>query len=120
MTVDEAIRSRRSVRAFLPAEVPEATLHEVLELAQWAPSNCKVQPWLPHVVSGAALQRLAQAMGDAGAADQPIEPDRPAEGKYHGAYRDRQHAAAARLYGAMGAARRGATSPHGARPTCAT
>lgn len=105
MTLTEAIRSRRSVRAFLPTEVPEATLHEVFALAQWAPSNCNVQPWLPHVVSGAVLQRVAQAMVAAGAADQPVQPDWPAEGKYHGAYRDRQHAAAAQLYGAMGVAR---------------
>lgn len=106
MTLDEAIRSRRSVRAFLPGEVPEATLHEVFELAQWAPSNCNVQPWVPHVVSGAALQRLAQALYEAGAADMPIAPDWPADGKYHGVYRERQHAAAAQLYGAMGVARR--------------
>ena len=51
-SVDEAIRRRRSVRGFLPDEVPEATLREVFELAQWAPSNCNVQPWTPHVVSG--------------------------------------------------------------------
>ena len=106
MTLDEAIRSRRSVRAFLPAEVPEATLHEAFELAQWAPSNCNVQPWLPHVVSGAALKRHGQAMFDAGAADQPMQPDWPADSKYHGIYRDRQYDAAARLYGAMGVERR--------------
>lgn len=106
MTLDDAIRSRRSVRAFLPAEVPEAVLHAVFELAQWAPSNCNVQPWLPHVVSGPALQRLAQALVAAGAADAPIAPDWPADGKYHGVYRERQHAAAASLYGAMCVERR--------------
>lgn len=106
MKLDEAIRSRRSVRAFLPSEVPEAMLHEVFELAQWAPSNCNVQPWLPHVVSGPALQRLGQEMFDAGAADQPIAPDWPADGKYDGRYRERQHTAAAQLYGAMGVERR--------------
>ena len=29
MTIDEAIRRRRSVRGFLPHDVPEATLREV-------------------------------------------------------------------------------------------
>ena len=105
MNLDDAIRARRSVRAFLPTEVPEPTLHEVFELAQWAPSNCNVQPWLPHVVSGPALRGLGQALFDAAAADQPIAPDWPADGKYHSVYRERQHAAAARLYGAMGVAR---------------
>jgi hypothetical protein len=105
MTLDDAIRARRSVRAFLPTEVPEATLHEIFELAQWTPSNCNVQPWVPHLVSGAALQRLGQALFDAGAADQPIAPDWPADGQYSGIYRTRQYDAAARLYGAMGVAR---------------
>ena len=106
MTLDEAIRNRRSVRGFLPEEVPEAPLREVFELAQWAPSNCNVQPWVPHVVSGPALQRLAQALYEAGAAEMPIEPDWPAEGKYNGVYRERQYDAAALLYGAMGVPRR--------------
>jgi hypothetical protein len=51
LNVDEAIRRRRSVRGFLPDDVPEATLREIFELAQWSPSNCNVQPWTPHVVS---------------------------------------------------------------------
>ena len=99
MTLDDAIRARRSVRAFRPDEVAEATLHEIFELAQWTPSNCNVQPWVPHLVSGAALQRLGQALFDAGATDQPIAPDWPADGQYHGIYRTRQHDAAARLCG---------------------
>lgn len=106
MTLDDAIRARRSVRAFLPREVPEATLHEVLTLAQWAPSNCNVQPWLPHVVSGPALARLGEALVAAGAANQPYDPDWPADGVYPGVYRERQVDAAARLYGAMGIERR--------------
>jgi nitroreductase len=40
MTLDEAIVKRRSVRAFLPREVPPETIREVFELAQRAPSNC--------------------------------------------------------------------------------
>ena len=74
MTIDEAIRHRRSVRGFLPDEVAEATLREVFELAQWSPSNCNVQPWTPHVVSGEALQRLRAALVAAGMRDEPIKP----------------------------------------------
>lgn len=105
MTLDDAIRTRRSVRGFLQREVPYALLREVFALAQWAPSNCNVQPWLPHVVSGAALARLRDALVSAGAQDQPIEPDWPADGVYQGAYRERQVGAARALYGAMGVAR---------------
>ena len=105
MTIDEAIRRRRSVRGFLPDEVPEATLREVFELAQWSPSNCNVQPWTPHVVSGEALKRLREALVAAGMRDEPIKPDWPADGKFTGVYRERQVDAAQQLYGAMGVAR---------------
>jgi nitroreductase len=105
MSVAEAIRRRRSVRGFLPDEVPEAVLHEVFELAQWSPSNCNVQPWTPHVVSGDALKRLREALVAAGVRDEPIKPDWPADGKFAGVYRERQVDAAQKLYGAMGVAR---------------
>lgn len=105
MSIDEAVRRRRSVRGFLPDEVPEAMLREVFELAQWSPSNCNVQPWTPHVVSGDALQRLREALVEAGMRDQPIKPDWPADGKFTGIYRQRQVDAAQKLYGAMGVER---------------
>jgi nitroreductase len=106
MSVDEAIRRRRSVRGFLPDAVPEAVLREVFELAQLAPSNCNVQPWAPHVVSGGALRRLSAELVEAGMRDQPINPDFEADRKFLGVYRDRQVDAAQQLYGAMGVERR--------------
>ena len=105
-TLDELLCMRRSVRAFLLREVPEATLHEVFSLAQLTPSNCNVQPWIPHVVSGPAMRRVRDALVAAGVDDVPIAPDWPADGKYEGVYRARQHDAAAKLYGAMGVERR--------------
>ena len=101
MDVDDAIRQRRSVRGFLPHEVPDAVLREVFELAQFAPSGCNVQPWIPHVVRGASLARLRAALLQVGAARVPPSPDWRFE-KYTGEYRDRQYDAAARLYNAMG------------------
>jgi nitroreductase len=105
-SVVEAIRRRRSVRGFLTDEVPEATIREVLELAQWAPSNCNVQPWTPHVVSGEALAKLRAALVDAGMRDEPIRPDFVADRKFTGIHRERQVDAAQQLYGAMGVERR--------------
>jgi nitroreductase len=105
MSVAEAIRRRRSVRGFLPDEVPEAILREAFELAQWSPSNCNVQPWTPHVVSGEALRRLREALVAAGLRDEPIKPDWPADGKFTGVYRERQVDAAQKLHGAMGIVR---------------
>ena len=62
MSLDEAIRTRRSVRGFLPREVPQPLLDEVFELAQWSPSNCNIQPWVPHVVSGPALRHSTSVL----------------------------------------------------------
>jgi nitroreductase len=106
MSVDAAIRGRRSVRGFLSDEVPEALMREIFELAQRAPSNCNVQPWTPHVVSGEVLRRLRDALVAAGMQDTVPKPDWPADGKFVGVYRERQVDAAARLYGAMGVERR--------------
>ena len=94
MSLDEAVRTRRSVRGFLPTEIPQTMLNEVFTLAQWTPSNCNVQPWLPHVVSGTALQRLRKALEDAAIANAPLTPDWPGDGKYSGIYRERQYDAA--------------------------
>jgi nitroreductase len=105
MSVEDAIRSRRSVRGFLPCEVPEGVLKKVFALAQWSPSNCNVQPWTPHVVSGETLKRLREALTAAGMGDEPIKPDWPADGVFTGIYRERQVDAARRLYGAMGVER---------------
>lgn len=105
LTVDQAILQRRSVRGFLPDEVPQQTLDEVFEIAQRAPSNCNVQPWVPHVVSGEALKRLRAALVAAGQQGAPIAPDWPAESKFDGVYRARQVDAAVQLYGAMGVER---------------
>jgi nitroreductase len=84
LSVDDAIRQRRSVRAFLRDEVEESILCDALELAQLAPSNCNAQPWVPHVVSGEALKRLRADLMDASMRDVPAPPDWPLVDKYSG------------------------------------
>ena len=56
--VDHAITSRRSMRAFLPAEVPRALIEEILTVASRAPSGSNTQPWRVHVLTGASRQGL--------------------------------------------------------------
>jgi nitroreductase len=106
MNFDEALKTRRSVRAFLEREVPEQTIREIFELAQYTPSNCNVQPWVPHVVSGATLRRLRDSLVSAGAQGVPHNPDWTADRPYVGVYRARQVDAAQKLYGAMGVDRK--------------
>ncbi|MDR7335969.1 nitroreductase [Roseateles asaccharophilus] len=57
--VDAAIKTRHSLRAFLPTPVPRATVEQILEVASWAPSGTNTQPWQVHVLTGAALERVA-------------------------------------------------------------
>jgi len=60
--VDHAIRTRQSLRAFLPTPVPRATIEEILEIASRAPSGTNTQPWKVTVLTGAARQRLTDAI----------------------------------------------------------
>jgi len=58
VNVTEAIASRMSCRAFLPAPVPEATVRAILETARRAPSGGNVQPWRVYALAGAPLAEL--------------------------------------------------------------
>jgi nitroreductase len=60
--VDHAIRTRQSLRAFLPTPVPRATIEEILEVASRAPSGTNTQPWKVTVLTGAARLRLTAAI----------------------------------------------------------
>jgi nitroreductase len=55
------VANRRSVRAFRPDPVPEDTIREIFELAQWSPSNCNTQPWTVMLASGETRDRLRDA-----------------------------------------------------------
>jgi nitroreductase len=61
----EIVRKRRSMRAFTSDPVPRKLIEEVLNDAQWAPSNGNTQPWHVHIVSGETRDRLSAALFDA-------------------------------------------------------
>lgn len=72
MDVDEAITSRRSVRAFLPDPVPRQTIEHILEVAARAPSGTNMQPWWVQVVGGEvkdAITADTMKLFDAGEGD---------------------------------------------------
>jgi nitroreductase len=58
-TVDEAITSRRSVRAFLPTPVEQGDVEAILKVAARAPSGTNTQPWKVYVLTGATKERLS-------------------------------------------------------------
>lgn len=58
--VDAAMRRRRSVRAFAPTPVPQATVAAILDVAACAPSGSNTQPWHVIALAGAARQTLCE------------------------------------------------------------
>ena len=60
--VDAVIRSRKTVRAFRPEQVPRSQLVEVLEMARTAPSTFNTQPRRVYVLVGRAKQKLSEAI----------------------------------------------------------
>ena len=60
MEVLEAIRTRRTTKAFLPDPVPRELIEQVLDAAIWAPNHRLTEPWRFTVVQGAALDQLAE------------------------------------------------------------
>lgn len=105
MTLTEILQHRYSVRAFKPDPVPEATLKEVFQLAQRAPSNCNVQPWQTYVISGARKDELKKILVGTVMKQQQPNPDFNWKVAYEGVHRERQFGSATALYSAMGIAR---------------
>jgi len=58
--VDEAIVTRRSLRAFLPTPVPRSTVEDILAVASRAPSGTNTQPWKVYVLTGASKAELSR------------------------------------------------------------
>lgn len=61
-SVEEAIASRRSVRAFLPTPVSRQEVEEILRVASRAPSGTNAQPWKVYALSGQRRQELSAAI----------------------------------------------------------
>ena len=62
MEVTEAIRNRKSNRAFLDKPVPDKLVTDILECARWAPSGVNSQPWKVAVLTGETKEQLGEAL----------------------------------------------------------
>jgi nitroreductase len=104
--VDDAITSRRSVRAFLPTTIDEATIRQILAVAARAPSGTNTQPWKVHVLAGAARDRLCRRL--TAVYDDPAERARHTEAydyyprEWMSPYIDRRRQVGWDLYGLLG------------------
>src|SRR4051795_5935452 len=66
--LEDAIRSRRTHKAYGTEPVDRATLEELFELARWAPNHNLTNPWRFRVLGPEALGRLKEAAGPEAAA----------------------------------------------------
>jgi nitroreductase len=69
MDIVQAIKERKSIRAFKPDQVPMDLLKKILEHAMRAPSWANTQPWEFAVVTGKKLKAIQEAFVKRGAAD---------------------------------------------------
>jgi nitroreductase len=74
MELSEAIKGRRSIRAFKKQDVPEETVELLIDAARWAPSAGNIQPWAFVIARNPAVKsKLAQAaLNQAFVEDAPV------------------------------------------------
>ena len=103
-SVDEAIRSRHSVRSFLDQPVARDLVEHVLDVARYAPSGTNTQPWKVCVLAGEVKDALSADI----LADYEVNPEREErEYEYYPTdwyepYLARRRACGWGLYGSLG------------------
>ena len=109
-SVDAAMLSRYSNRAFLPKAVPKPLLQELLEVAARAPSGTNTQPWKVYVLQGDSRDALVAkvcAAHDAMTADPALASQHKEEYDYYpekwvSPFIDRRRECGFGLYGVLG------------------
>jgi nitroreductase len=79
MDVVEAIRERKSVRAFKPDPISQEMLRQMVEQALRAPSWANTQPWEFAIVSGKPLEEIKKRFLERGEQEPKSEVARPYE-----------------------------------------
>lgn len=61
---ETTVKTRQSIRKFLPTPMTQAEIEQVLTDAQNAPSACNTQPWHVHIASGETLARIRKMIAE--------------------------------------------------------
>lgn len=99
--LDALLQRRHSCRAFLPKQVDDAVIRQVLEAARHTASWCNAQPWQVIVTRGEATEAFRRVYADY-AATHPAQPDHPFPAEYVGVYLERRRECGWRLYESVG------------------
>ncbi len=102
MKVSEALKARKSTRAFLDKPVEKEKIERILNAARHAPSGVNTQPWQVAVVSGDKKVSLCAKMEEAFRSGQKGEMEYqyyPLE--WQGVYKERRKACGLQLYSTL-------------------
>lgn len=101
--VCQAIKDRKSIRAFLKKEVTDEDLIEAVKIAQYAPSSANMQPWQVIFVKGEKKQELANQLMTAYDQKIPANSDMSAYlDHWIDPYKSRRFQVGMQLYQALG------------------
>lgn len=98
------LEARHSCRGFRPTTVPEATVRDILALAQRTPSWCNSQPWQIIITSGQetdSFREFLMRRVNEGPGAYDIAPPQ----RYDGVYRERRRSSGFALYDSVGVTR---------------
>lgn len=98
------MEERHSCRGYLPQQVPDATIRQVLEIAQRTASWCNAQPWRVVVTGGPATDQFRRVYAQAAAAAEP-GPDFGFPPEYRGVHLERRRECGWQLYSSVGVER---------------
>ncbi len=106
MNVSDALKQRKSVRAYMDKPVEDEKIHAILDAARYAPSGTNTQPWQVAVVTGESKLRLQEKIeaafrsGDRGKADYDYYPN-----EWISPYKDRRKECGLLMYSTLGITR---------------
>ncbi len=106
MNVSDALKQRKSVRAYLDKSVENEKIQAILEAARFAPSGTNTQPWQVAVVTGSTKLELQDKIetafrsGDRGKADYDYYPN-----EWVSPYKDRRKECGLLMYSTLGITR---------------
>lgn len=93
--------ARHSCRGFLPDQIPQDTIAQIVQTAQRVPSWCNAQPWHLTITSGHETSRLRDFMYKT-AQEDAHNADLDFPEAYHGVYNTRRRECGWQLYEQVG------------------
>lgn len=101
---DALLQARKSTRAFLPKQVENNKITQIVAAARRVPSWCNAQPWQVIIASGDTTNRFRSGLQTAVETTAP-KPDLPWPQRYEGVYGERRRTCGWQLYEAVGVKR---------------